>query len=680
MKYADIEWRDGQPWSTAYDDIYFSSDGGREESAYVFLEQNGLPGNWQARQHFVIAETGFGTGLNFVLTMKAWLETANDTARLHYVAIEKHPVAPDDIRRLSHIWPDLTECFEALLSIYPLPVEGSHSRSLFNGRISLHFLFMDVQQALTDRRLAVDAWYLDGFGPSRNPDIWSNEVFLQIAHNSHQATTLATFSCAGDVRRGLGAAGFEVSKVPGFGRKRQMITARLQQQPDYISQAPWYKLPAFCFKPETAIIIGAGIAGLCAAWSLVQRGWKVTVIDKHQSVAQQASGNPAGLVLPRISGSDEIDAGFYSSAFLYAVDRLDTLQKDALQQDALQRSDKDLFWFKQGVISMYAKKRASRAISQYDYPEHYMALLESGELPAYLDTADAEAACLPMAGWVIPARLCKALVRACGASLQLESHTITVLEKAECGWNVIDANAQTVASASVVVIANGVGVKDFEQTSYLPVSSVRGQVTTIPVSEQSAGLERAISFDAYVTPPHAGMHCAGATFSRTDQSDELQQQDQNENLDRLERILPGMFDHPDTLQGRVGFRAVSKDRVPLVGALPDIDVFECQYKTLHHGRTNTEYEDAKYHEGLFMSAAHGSRGLCSSFLCAEIIAAMVENTPLPVGKKIIDHLAPARFIVRRLRRNPKKYLLEEDRVSKSISSSGIGWDTAKPCA
>ena len=184
----------------------------------------------------------------------------------------------------------------------------------------------------------------------------------------------------------------------------------------------------------------------------------------------------------------------------------------------------------------------------------------------------------------------------------------------------------------------------------MPVSSVRGQITEIAATEKSAALNRAVSFDAYVTPEHNGKHIAGASYKVADDNQELTQAEQDENMQRLEQSLPGIFSNPDQLSGRVGFRAVSDDRAPVVGAVPDKAMFQEGYKELHHGRPNAQYTKAAYLSGLYVNVAHGSRGICSSFLSAEILTAMMNNEPLPVSKGIVDHLSSARFLMRKLKR------------------------------
>lgn len=220
---AALVWRGDEPFSRAYDDIYFTSGAGLEESRYVFLRHNGLPGRWRGREVFTIAETGFGTGLNFLLTWQAWRECADASQRLDYLSVERHPLSRDDLARALALWPQLRELSAALLAQYPPPRGGAHRLEFDEGRVCLTLLFGDVARMLPPLRAAVDAWFLDGFDPAKNPRMWSREVYEQMARLCAEGGTFATFTAAGVVRRGLQAAGFTVLKAKGFGAKREML-------------------------------------------------------------------------------------------------------------------------------------------------------------------------------------------------------------------------------------------------------------------------------------------------------------------------------------------------------------------------------------------------------------------------------------------------------------------------
>ena len=222
---AQLEWRDGLPYSTAFDDVYFSSDDGMLETEYVFIQGNALVCGWQslAGSNFTILETGFGTGLNFLCACKAWLEHAPANTVLHFISVEKYPLHPVDMVKALQHWHTLKPIADELLTQYETLL-NTGTAMLFNNRIKLQVLLGDATACLSKLDTKADAWFLDGFAPSKNPDMWQQALFEQMARLSHTQSTFATFTSAGLVRRGLAAAGFKVNKQPGFGKKREMIS------------------------------------------------------------------------------------------------------------------------------------------------------------------------------------------------------------------------------------------------------------------------------------------------------------------------------------------------------------------------------------------------------------------------------------------------------------------------
>ncbi len=227
---AVIEWRDGQPYASAFQDVYFSTDNGLLETDYVFLQGNELLNRWQSlnANTFTIAETGFGTGLNFLCAAKLWLETAPKEARLHFISVEKYPLSLVEITAALRLWPTLNALSEPFLAQYERLLNGATSILLFDNRIQLSLLIADATEAYQSNyvehtNLIVDAWFLDGFAPAKNPDMWQAALFKNMALLSNTSTTFATFTSAGAVRRALMNAGFVVIKQSGFGKKREML-------------------------------------------------------------------------------------------------------------------------------------------------------------------------------------------------------------------------------------------------------------------------------------------------------------------------------------------------------------------------------------------------------------------------------------------------------------------------
>ncbi|PPD51904.1 MAG: hypothetical protein CTY12_07175 [Methylotenera sp.] len=231
---AKLEWRDGQPYASTYQDVYFSSDNGLLETDYVFLQGNVLQSRWQTLKtpHFTIAETGFGTGLNFLSAVKLWLEVAPATAMLHYISTEKHPLSLQDLTSALALWPTLVEFSHLLLANYEKLLQGDQALDLFQNRVRLSLLVGDATTQMHQIHGVVDAWFLDGFSPAKNPDMWQTELFQQMARLSAIGSTFATFTSAGHVRRNLAAAGFNTQKRAGFGKKREMLQGILMSKAD----------------------------------------------------------------------------------------------------------------------------------------------------------------------------------------------------------------------------------------------------------------------------------------------------------------------------------------------------------------------------------------------------------------------------------------------------------------
>lgn len=219
-----LAWKDGLPYSIEFQDVYFSSDNGLLETEYVFLQGNDLAARWQHADltQFTIMETGFGTGLNFLCAAKLWLELAPEDAVLHFVSVEKYPLTLNDITAALALWPQLTALSAPLLHQYNTLI-NQQTISLYDQRIQLSVHIGDATEQLARIGNIADAWFLDGFSPAKNPAMWHAGLFYEMAKHAQASTTFATFTSAGDVRRGLINAGFKVNKRTGFGKKREML-------------------------------------------------------------------------------------------------------------------------------------------------------------------------------------------------------------------------------------------------------------------------------------------------------------------------------------------------------------------------------------------------------------------------------------------------------------------------
>ena len=650
MQFTKIIWRDGQPYSSMFDDIYYSTEddetvSGESEFNHVFFKHNGLPQRWTSRDDFVIAELGFGSGLNFILTIREWLkhcDISNSRKTLHYIAIEKYPLSPASIDELMSRYPDLKPYVDELVENYPPAVEAIHRRSLFDNRVVIYFKFMDVIDALDDEGAGVDAWYLDGFSPANNPAMWSADVFSKISLNSRGGATCSTYTAAGSVKRNLQQAGFNTKKVSGYGKKRDMLIASLPvdetQRKDMpllrYDDKPWFKRPdRIAAKAKTATIIGAGIAGLSLAYSLVQRGWSVTVVDKSSDAAAGATSNPAPIIYPRLSVNNDTDMAFYTSAYCHAVYLLGKLQKTAKRK----------FWFDDGLLQSFDGARIDNILDSFEFNQDYISKLDDvvHEDRVMLDYVSA--------GVVLPVILCDVLKHECAANMRIIEAEIDAVRFHRGSWHCY-SDAEDVQHDDVLIVANGCGINHIGLSPGYPVEIVRGQVVVLNANDASSRIKKTRNEQVHITPAIDGKHYLGATYSRGNYNTEVEQEDTRELLESLNNIYPDMFREDDCCDAWVGFRTIAKDRVPIVGAVADIDFFEKEYAELRHGNKRSVYKAAAYRAGLYVSAAHGSRGFTSSFLSAEIIASLIDGTPLAVAKDVLDYLSPSRFIVNDLKR------------------------------
>ena len=640
MPYTELQWRDGTPYNAEFDDIYHSSRGSESQAMHVFVQGNDLIERFAAMpsqgSRLTIAETGFGTALNFIVTVRAFLEHAAEGAHLDFISVDRYLIHPDHLRELAAHHPELSALYDELLAHYPPAVDGIHRIHLLDGRIRLTLMLGEASDMLASLSpdTAVDAWFLDGFSPAINPDMWDGSILEQLARLSAPSATLATYTIAGDVRRGLQQQGIEVSRRDGYANKRDMLVARYQQARAERSSAPWFALPQHRVPADRVVIVGAGIAGLLTARALVHRGYRVMLVDRHAEVAAGASGNPAALVMPRFSINDEDDRRFQLQALLYAIGEYERIQRDA---------DEEL-WFGSGVESAMEERRVAALFQDRRYAEIAEAStrseIEEG-MPWFR---------YRLAGWCRPDRLCAELLRQLGDDIECVTAELARIETHDGGHRLFAAEGSLIADTAVLVLANAAGLRSIDGLPEFPLTSNLGQISTL---ETQASLPAyPLAAGAYATPCYEGRLTTGATYRHDLSQTGVLEEDHRFNLDKLHRLHPELLIDEGRLTGRVSERANMPDRVPMVGALPDTAWFETAYAELHHGRPASNYPRAQHVPGLYLNIAHGSRGFTTAPLCGEIIASLIDATPAPVCQADLARLNPARFIVRRLKKSP----------------------------
>ncbi|MBZ5487232.1 bifunctional tRNA (5-methylaminomethyl-2-thiouridine)(34)-methyltransferase MnmD/FAD-dependent 5-carboxymethylaminomethyl-2-thiouridine(34) oxidoreductase MnmC [Halomonas aquamarina] len=640
-----LTWSDTSPHSDAFDDVYFSREDGRAETEHVFLNANRLPerfAGWENTRAFVVGETGFGTGLNMLCAWACFEQHAPKGARLHLLSTEKYPMTRASLERALRAWPSLASYSQVLCAQWPAAVTGIHRLHL-SPRVTLDLHFGDTTERLALLDGQVDAWFLDGFAPSKNPQMWQPELFEAMAARSRPGATFATFTCAGVVKRGLKAAGFSWKKVPGFGRKREMLAGAIETPPVDTRRAatPWFTPPQ-ALPARHVAVIGAGMAGASVAAALARRGIKVTVIERDAPGAG-ASGNRQGALYVKLAADTNHQSRFYLGGLLYSQRWLDQLNAPALWQPC-------------GVVQLALDdretRRQQRFIAQHPLPDNVVRPL-SDELGDAVGVAvEARHGLLyPAAGWVRPKALCEHLLQT--PSITLEQGSVSRLVREDNAWQ-LHLEDGRMFEADQVVIASAHYANAFEQTASLPLQQVRGQVSEVRLPDGVEGPKRVVCAGGYVSPALDGVLTFGASFIPNSADTAVTAEDHQRNVDELRQTLPalvaemesaGLDVTPAALEGRAAVRAASPDKTPYAGPVPDAPAWNTAYARLSKDASKVPSTPGEHHPGLWISTAHGSRGLSSAPLCAELIASRLCDDPMPLEAPLVDHLHPGRRII-----------------------------------
>ncbi|MDL5598164.1 bifunctional tRNA (5-methylaminomethyl-2-thiouridine)(34)-methyltransferase MnmD/FAD-dependent 5-carboxymethylaminomethyl-2-thiouridine(34) oxidoreductase MnmC [Bacillus subtilis] len=651
MPHAQLDWDDqGRPRSRVFDDVYFSDQSGLDETRYVFLEQNRLAERFAALPaggRLVIGETGFGTGLNFLCAWQLFEQHAVAGARLHFVSVEKFPLSPADLHRALALWPDLKPLSDQLLKHYVAIHQGFQRIVLDNGRVTLTLLIGDALEQLPQLDGRIDAWFLDGFAPAKNPEMWTAELFAELARLAAPGSTISTFTSTGWVRRLLNTAGFKMKRTPGIGHKWEILRGEFLGWPEDVplpaADKPWFARPAPVTGDRRALVIGAGLAGCATAASLAARGWQVCLLDRHAAVAQEASGNPQGVLYLKLSAHGTALSQLIVSGFGYTRRLLETLQRGTDWDDC-------------GVLQLAFndKERERQAQLAAAFPEDLLQWLDQPEAQARAGIGLANGGLYyPEGGWVHPPALCQAQAAQTGITLLTHQDAVE-LHKVDGQWQVFDGG-QLIATAPVVVLAGAAEIKRFAQSAELPLKRIRGQITRLAQTEDSQALATVVCAEGYVAPARLGEHTLGASFAF--HSDDLTPTTAEHlgNLAMLEEISDDLVmrlrikdQDPEHLEGRAAFRCTSPDYLPIVGPLADREAFDQTYAVLGKDARQVPDIACPWLDGLYVNSGHGSRGLITAPLSGELLAAWLDNEPLPLPRSVAEACHPNRFALRRL--------------------------------
>lgn len=580
---ARPEWREGTPYAPKFGDGYFSSAGGAAESLHVFIRGNRLPERFaalDAGSAFVVGETGFGTGLNMLLAADCFGKHAPSGARLHLLSAEKHPLIDADLRLATASWTGAPELAERLIAGYPPAAAGYH-RIRLAANVDLTLMLGDAETMWRLNRSAVDAWFLDGFAPSRNPEMWSAGLFRELARRSRPGATLATFSVAGRVRRGLTEAGFRLHRRPGFGGKRECLGGQFRGD----HPGPSWR------RSGRVLVAGAGLAGATTARALAERGWQVTVLDPAGS-PRSGGGNPAAVLHANPAARLHPQNRFYLASYLRTLQWMRTLDFPDLPEAGA------LAGMEQHLVDRRRRRKVLEALETGAWPE--LVAMRIGE----------DRVRFPEAGWVVPEAWCRRLLD--HPAIRLHTSRLERLQFGS-GHGPVDA----------LVVCTGAGSRQLPGLEHLPLRLIRGQVTLCRATNRSRAWRSVHCHSGYLTPAFAGRHAVGATFDRDYVDPSPREDDDRANLEALAAGLPG---HWEALGGRntqvvghwAGLRCQTPDFLPLCGPREGLD------------------------DRIYLNLGHGSRGLTNTPLCADLVADRLSRLPVSVDAEVEQALLPGR--------------------------------------
>jgi tRNA 5-methylaminomethyl-2-thiouridine biosynthesis bifunctional protein len=588
-----LDWSGPAPRSPRFDDIYFSPADGLAETRAVFLTGCGLPDAWRGRDRFTVGELGFGTGLNILALVDLWRGARpRPGARLHIFSIEAFPIGRADAARALGAWTEIADLAAPLLADWPGGRKGFHRIEWPGDGVILDLAIMEAEAALSAWPGRADAWFLDGFAPSKNPEMWRPDVLNLLAARSAPGARAATFSVAGVVRRGLQDAGFTITRAPGFGRKKDRLEARLP--------SPTADIETRTARPPQIAIIGAGIAGAALARAFRRLGQEMLIFDAAGPGAG-ASGNASALVTPRLDAGLGPAAELHAQAFARAAQlyRCET-PGAVIAQGALQlvtqtrdpaRFDKIANWdgFDPGAIERRDDQATAAALGE---PEAPQALL-------LRDALVVEPAPI-LAAWL---------------SQDIALVPVDRLEPDGGGWRLLDAAGAVLMRADIVCLACGPAATRLAAS--IRLRPVRGQAS---FTDAVAFTGEAAAFGGYAIPMRNGGVLFGATHDRDDWGEDVRAEDDDLNLRSLAEGRPALADAVRRAPGsaRASLRAMSPDHMPLAGAVASSP-------------------------GLFVLSGFGGRGFALAPLLAEAVAADALGAPSPLPRALSALVDPGRF-------------------------------------
>jgi len=629
-----LEYKDPlTPFSPLFQDVYFAAQAGIAESTHVYLDgtkfaEEIATGN----PSITVAEIGFGVGLNFLLTMQAFLQKAGPEQKLHYISFEKHPVYKKDLEELYSRFEELKPMAKELMECYPTLTPGMHSISFFRGRVNLLLCLGEATEMLSRLDAKVNLWYWDGFAPSKNQDAFSAPLFSQVARLSAPNARGSSFTAAGWVRRELEANGFKVEKRTGYGKKRECITAVFTGDSKPSPIPVWFSnqnLKKAIPKKHKIGILGAGLAGSAIARELILRGFEVHVFDPN-GIATRASGNSVGLYNVHLSRIPSPLSRFSQSAVVHFFQELQDLKIPTLK--GILKTDPDL---------------SQESFETSEYPPEFYQKQKDGVY-------------LPDCGIVNPKNLCE---RRLAAATVHFIHAVAKVEKEQDHFLILDEHRKTIQSVDHVIYALGA---DFvlpsnslqhPLLSQIPMWPVRGQTIEVTATAASRKVSHTLVQQGYVTSVAPGItghsnHLIGATYQAKEIQPNQEALDTEQLLSEAKEKWPAFsnLESNSVVATREGFRLSTPDKLPMIGPICDEEWMKTKYASAMKGHSSGNLPPLEVSKGEWILMGFSSRGITFSSYAAKILASLMCDEPLPIELDVWEHLHSARFFIRKMKK------------------------------
>ena len=683
-KIEDIKISDsGEIISKNFNDIYFYPNKGSEETEHTFINGNNITRRWREKlidqsgnDYFVIGETGFGSGLNFLCTWNRWRQFSKNEATskktLYYISTELYPPTYECLKKIIMSYNPFPELSKELLKIYPDAIGGDYLLNFDHEKecsIKLILLFGESEaclsrlenypdietQSICSKTIKFDAWYLDGFSPKKNPKMWTTQLLQLIARYSYKGTTLATYSSAREVKDKLKDVGFKTSKIKGYGKKREMISAYFSTHDNIFINKNKFKLSenlkaSLCYKrnKETKIknkeiiIIGAGIAGCTAAYLLKKSGHKIKLIDNEKDVAQKASGNLKAILYSRTAKERSASSDFYEASMHFAQQFYRGLDNGSFCDGLTgmiklnEELNKDL------------SNRSNELRSRKNIKPHEMKKLSGLDI-------NKSGIFYPDSGWLHPFEICNYLSNYSDIEI-IKNNMVTDIFRENERWAVKTPHSKF--AGDTVIICCGHTTNKFKLINWLKIKPIRGQTTHLPTSKEINKLKTVLCYEGYITPSSNMCHDLGSSYNINDLNENLSVLDQKENINKLLKCFDkdtsiykeiiGLSDI-NSLSGDTGIRSTTTDYMPIVGPISNKSIFLDELKHINKLNQN-EIKGVSLIKDLYINTGFGSNGFTTSPLCSEILVSYIDGTPMPVSETIRRSISPNRFLYREQKR------------------------------